>query len=110
MPRHGCPTPPEHADDAAAADTRHHLVETEVPQLPGHEGGGFVEGIEQFGTAMQITAPEHGFPGDGGDLFKGGQGLTSLRTIAEEFQPSMAATAKARGNRRPIQGPKFAEI
>ena len=55
-----------------------------VAELLGNKGGGLVEGVEQFGTAMQIATPEHGFAGDGGNLFKGGQGLTSLRTIAEE--------------------------
>ena len=99
--RHGAVSrpPSQYADDTAAADPGRHLVQAEGTELFGDKGRGLVEGVEQFGTAMQIAAPEHGFPGDGGDLFKGGQGLTSLRTIAEELQPSMPATTKARANR-----------
>jgi hypothetical protein len=51
------PAAADQADDAGLAHAGDHLVAAEFAQLFGHEGGGLVLLVAQFGMAVDVMAP-----------------------------------------------------
>ena len=68
----------DHADDAGAADARHHLVAAEFPQAVGDDAGGAVDFVEQLRVLVEVMAPGGHFVGEGGDAIDDGHGAGSV--------------------------------
>ena len=84
-----------HADDAGAADARHHLVAAELAQAVGDDAGGAVDVVLQLRVLVEVMAPGGHFVGEGGDAVDDGHGEDPflLRRAGGQRNPPMRRPA-----------------